>query len=170
MKRSMIVGLAVVAMLGMVTTFALASNATTTGAQDTAGQVEAVQNNAMNAETAVTQEQPAVPVGQNFVDEDGDGVCDVCGNVPGSGVGYQNGNGARGSNFVDEDGDGVCDVCGNVPGSGMGNQNGYGARGSNFIDEDGDGICDTCGTAPADGTGNQYGRQAGQGGGGRWNN
>ena len=47
-----------------------------------------------------------------FIDEDGDGICDNCGN----GVG-----------FIDEDGDGICDNCGN---------------GAGFIDEDGDGICD----------------------------
>jgi type II secretory pathway pseudopilin PulG len=170
MKRSVIVGLVVVAILGIVTTVALASNAKTTNALDTAEQVESVLGEEMNTETAVTQEQPAVPAGQNFVDEDGDGVCDTCGSVPGSGMGSQNGNGPSGSNFVDEDGDGVCDTCGSVPGSGMGSQNGNGAMGSNFVDLDGDGVCDTCGMAPADGTGNQYGRQAGQGRSGRWNN
>jgi hypothetical protein len=169
----MIVGLAVVALLGIITTFALAGNAKITNAMDGAEPVESVLDEEVNLETAVTQEQPTVPVGQNFVDEDGDGVCDNCGSVPGSGMGSQNGNGAMGSNFIDEDGDGVCDVCGNVPGSGMGSQNGNGTMGSNFVDEDGDGICDTCGMAPADGSGNQFGRQGGQGSqgrGGRWNN
>lgn len=177
MKRSMIVGLAIVAILGGATVSALANKTATTNALDTTEPVESVLDEAVNLETAVTREQPAVPTGQNFVDEDGDGVCDTCGSVPGSGTGNQNGNGAGGSNFVDEDGDGVCDTCGSVPGSGMGSQNGNGAMGSNFVDEDGDGICDTCGMAPADGSGKQYGRQGNQGGqgggqgrGGRWNN
>jgi len=75
------------------------------------------------------------PAERPFVDEDGDGVCDVCGNVPGEfagGRGWRgqgpNGEGVR--QFVDEDGDGVCDVCGNVPGEGQ------------FVDQDGDGVCD----------------------------
>ena len=53
----------------------------------------------------------------NFVDEDGDGVCDDC---QGTGVG-----------FVDVDGDGICDSCLEA--------------GVGFIDEDGDGICDNMG-------------------------
>lgn len=78
-----------------------------------------------------------------FIDEDGDGICDNCGN----GVG-----------FIDEDGDGICDNCGNgdgfvdedrdgicdnwdAAGRGYGRRIGRG-RGSRFIDEDGDGICD----------------------------
>ena len=39
--------------------------------------------------------------GSGFVDEDGDGVCDTCGNGSGQGRG-----------FVDDDGDGVCDHAG----------------------------------------------------------
>ena len=66
----------------------------------------------------------------NFIDEDGDGVCDHCANL-GGGRGHRGFNGTctntQGSftrgNFVDADGDGVCD---------------------NFIDEDGDGVCDHC--------------------------
>ncbi len=53
----------------------------------------------------------------NFVDEDGDGICDNC---LGTGIG-----------FVDEDGDGVCDNCLEA--------------GAGFIDADGDGICDNMG-------------------------
>ena len=174
MKRSMIVTVTLVALLAFVATFALTSRATTINALETTEQVDSVLDQEITAETAVIQEQPAVPIGQNFVDEDGDGVCDSCGGVPGSGMGSQNGNGAMGSNFVDEDGDGVCDSCGGVPGSGMGSQNGNGAMGSNFVDLDGDGVCDTYSTRPADGTGNQYGRQGGQNGGqgrgGRGNN
>lgn len=75
--------------------------------------------------------------GTNFVDADGDGVCDyfvdedgdgVCDHCTGDGTGNQ-GSG-QGANFVDEDGDGVCDL---------------------FVDEDGDGVCDHC---IGDGTGN----------------
>jgi hypothetical protein len=79
-----------------------------------------------------------VALAQGPVDEDGDGVCDVCGQASGEGLarGWQfNQDGdARGSgtgwrangeqpcdDFVDEDGDGVCD---------------------DFVDEDGDGVCD----------------------------
>ena len=57
---------------------------------------------------------------ENFIDEDGDGICDnkkeQC---------------SRGENFIDEDGDGVCD-----------NKKGQCSREKNFIDEDGDGVCD----------------------------
>ncbi len=44
-----------------------------------------------------TQAAPQV----NFVDADNDGVCDVCGNVPGAN--------AQAPGFVDANGDGVCD-------------------------------------------------------------
>ena len=68
--------------------------------------------------------------GQNFIDEDGDGLCD---NWAGGGSGRC----GNGQCFIDEDGDGVCD---NWTGSGRcGN-------GQGFIDEDGDGLCDNCGT------------------------
>ncbi len=52
----------------------------------------------------------------NFTDLDGDGVCDTCGNVPGSGqmMRGQGQQGAMGSNFVDADGDGVCDNYGTM--------------------------------------------------------
>ena len=173
MKRSLMIGLAVVAIFGIVTVIALVSNTPIAKALGITDPVESVLTEDVNVETAVTQEQPAVPTGQNFIDEDGDGVCDTCGNVPGTGMGNQHGTGAMGSNFVDEDGDGVCDTCGSVPGTGMGSQHGNGMMGSNFVDLDGDGVCDSCGTAPADGTGNQHGHQGGQGGqahGGRGNN
>jgi hypothetical protein len=81
----------------------------------------------------------------NFVDEDGDGVCDY---APQDGTGFQFGRmgrhamlgqGARGpqmmgAGFVDSDGDGTCD---------------------NWVDANGDGVNDS---APRDGTGHQYGR------------
>ncbi len=75
-----------------------------------------------------------------FVDEDGDGLCDVCGRAPGQGP-------------VDEDGDGVCDL--NATGQGCGMMRRAGANG--FVDEDGDGACDTCGGQPG------QGQSAGQG-------
>ncbi len=98
---------------------------------------------------------------RNFVDQDGDGICDHLGLAPGPGEapGWRLGRrahlgrnggpqvmhrpqglGAGHGTFVDEDGDGICD---------------------NFVDQDGDGIHDL---APRDGTGHQYGR-----GMGRWN-
>ena len=156
MKRYMIVGIAVVAILGIAITMALASNpAMADNILDGAGQVGTAIDEGVNTETAVTQDPIANPSGQNFVDEDGDGICDTCGNIPGTG----------GSNFVDEDGDGVCDTCGNAPGMGTYSHSGQGAVGSNFVDLDGDGVCDDCTPlAPADGTGNQNGRQGGQNG------
>ncbi len=143
MKRYMIVGIAVVAILGIAITMALASNpAMADNAFGGAGQADSAIDEGVNTETAVTQDPIATPAGQNFVDENGDGICDTCGNIPGTGTGNQNGNGAAGSNFVDLDGDGVCDTCGTAPADGTGNQ--YGHQG---------------------GRGGQ-----GQRGGGRWNN
>lgn len=59
--------------------------------------------------------------GRNFIDADGDGICDYCDTY---------------CEFVDADGDGICDNYG----SGK-CRTGRG-RGRNFIDADGDGICD----------------------------
>jgi len=82
----------------------------------------------------------------NFVDADGDGVCDNAGagarpqdgtgNSYGAGArgtvqaGNGRGNGTPGSAFVDADGDGACDNMGqHVPArSGAGNQSGRGGR------------------------------------------
>lgn len=97
--------------------------------------------------------------GANFVDEDGDGVCD---------------------GFVDEDGDGICDNAGeNGHGEGaMGEGNGYmGGRngemgepgshgnshqgsegGGRFLDEDGDGVCDHEGSGQQQQKGHGHGR------------
>ena len=66
----------------------------------------------------------------NFVDADGDGICDNASQQAGQGTGLgQNSNGA----FVDADGDGVCDKLGqNVPardGTGSRNGGGNGQRG-----------------------------------------
>ena len=72
--------------------------------------------------------------GRNFVDADGDGVCDNCGTGMGRGAGGQ------GLGFVDADGDGICDNYGTGAGRGAGGQ------GRGFVDADGDGICDNYGT------------------------
>jgi hypothetical protein len=83
-----------------------------------------------------------------FVDEDGDGVCDNC---DGEGLAPQDGSGNQyGRNGMDR----------SVRGRSTGNQ-GKGAYCDEFVDEDGDGVCDNCdgeGLAPQDGSGNQYGR------------
>jgi hypothetical protein len=117
-------------------------------------------------EIAPVTDLPAPQVQSGFVDADGDGVCDNCG----QGMGNPN---APRQNFVDEDGDGVCDNCG--AGSGQGPHGpGYGnGAGQNFVDEDGDGVCDNCGQgngpmanfvdANGDGVCDNMGQNAGQG-------
>jgi len=60
---------------------------------------------------------PGSGQGRNFVDEDGNGICDFAGEF---------------CRYVDENYDGICDYCGIE-------QNGYGCH---FVDADGDGICD----------------------------
>jgi len=138
-----------------------------------------------------------------YVDEDGDGVCDNCdgeGLAPQDGTGNQNGRtdvnvagrtkgvGYQGNSkscdeFVDEDGDGVCDNCdgeGLAPQDGTGNQKGrdtmdraqrYGQKsGQAQSQRSGRGFSSKAsgtvenpeqptGTTPQDGTGNQYGRK-----------
>jgi hypothetical protein len=65
----------------------------------------------------------------NFVDVDGDGICDnsqsgQChGYGNGSRNGYRNGCGNDCSGFVDEDGDGICDNCQSTCGQGYQNGN-----------------------------------------------
>lgn len=82
--------------------------------------------------------------GANFIDENGDGVCDLAGTGEGYGpFGYAHRVCAE--NFVDEDGDGLCDLIGSGQGFGP-HGNGSGTCGGNFIDEDGDGVCDLMGT------------------------
>jgi hypothetical protein len=73
-----------------------------------------------------------------YVDEDGDGVCDVCGDALGEGYGLGSGYG-----FVDADGDGVNDRYASAPG---------------YVDEDGDGVCDARAVAPGEGAGQGRGR------------
>jgi hypothetical protein len=83
-----------------------------------------------------------------FVDEDGDGLCDVCGGVPGEGEPQENSRGF-GYGFVDEDGVRA------QRGASVNDR--YGTN-PEFVDEDGDGLCDTHGVAPGEGTAQGYGR------------
>jgi len=115
----------------------------------------------------------------NYVDEDGDGVCDngyylfvdedgdgVCDNL------YSNNAYARtlsygsGAGYVDEDGDGICDngLCAFVDEDGDGicdNIGLYGGRGNGsgyyYSDEDGDGVCDNIGLYGGNGNGSGAG-------------
>lgn len=76
----------------------------------------------------------------NMVDEDGDGVCD---NHSGAGEGTMRGSRA----WMDSNGDGVCDGTGEA-----------------FVDENGDGICDNM-PGVGEGTGSWMRRGRGQGAG-----
>ena len=78
--------------------------------------------------------------GINFVDQDGDGLCDTCG-AEGQMMGRMGNraNGAYEAGFVDLDGDGLCDNCGSDQPAN---------DGINFVDEDADGVCDNYGTYP----------------------
>ncbi len=91
----------------------------------------------------------------NYSDENEDGICDACGQVPG-----QNPN-APG--FVDEDQDGVCDYLGTRQQfqgrmQGMrGRMMRRGMTGQGFTDENQDGVCDACGAQPSQGRMGQRG-------------
>lgn len=176
MKKYGMIGLTLLVLLGGVVAFALAQGDTAVApaapALDEAEDVPPVGQDT----------EPALPTGSNFVDDDGDGICDTCGQethlAPADGSGSRYGaDGGRGlgqgtphaaNNFIDEDGDGICDTCGTASGTG-----------SNFVDEDGDGVCDTCGAGGQQGQGNRYGQTgergqgqgqgAGQGHGGQGN-
>ena len=63
----------------------------------------------------------------NYVDDDGDGVCDNCGTACRH---------AACGNYVDDDGDGVCDNCGTACRH---------AACGNYVDDNGDGVCDNIG-------------------------
>jgi hypothetical protein len=100
------------------------------------------------------------------VDQDGDGICDVCGQEIGDGLmrGWrfnQDGDATQFRQgppadrpFVDENGDGICDNCGQQLGDGLMrgwrfNQDGDAAQlrqgppaDRPFVDADGDGVCD----------------------------
>lgn len=70
----------------------------------------------------------------NFVDSDGNGVCDYYGTDLSAGYGV---------NFTDTDGDGACDYYGTGCGAG-------------FTDSDGDGVCDYYGTGRGAGRGGRW--------------
>ncbi len=143
MKRYVIVGIAVVAILGIAISMALINNtALADKADDNGSFLLNATDSSSETETADEQTIEAAASAAGEVNE---------ANVVGETAVAPNG---PGDNFIDEDGDGICDTCGNTPGTGAGNGAG------NFVDEDGDGICDDCGIAPGDGTGNQYGRQS----------
>lgn len=82
----------------------------------------------------------------NWVDANGDGVCDSYTGTP-----KQN-KGAVKPNFVDADGDGICDN--NKTGTPRGNR-------ANFVDADGDGVCDNAGQCQPklDGSGSSNGKK-----------
>ena len=88
--------------------------------------------------------------GGNYVDADGDGICDYAGSV---------------CSFADADGDGLCDSCGTAHLRGMA---GAGC-GGNLVDADGDGICDnltdTDGDGVCDNSARGHGRGRGNGNG-----
>jgi hypothetical protein len=70
--------------------------------------------------TTQTMQQKA---GSNYIDSNGDGICD---NRPGRSKGDKR-------NFIDNDGNGICDNF---------KVQGAGGQGSNFTDNNNDGICD----------------------------
>jgi hypothetical protein len=91
--------------------------------------------------------QPARPAAcTNFVDANGDGICDNC---------------RQGlcDSFVDANGDGICDNCRHLGYQHDGANSGNGPGCGNFVDADGDGVCDNCdqsdcqGGGACDGTG-----------------
>ena len=86
--------------------------------------------------------------GQNYIDADGDGVCDYC--TLGTGTGLRDGSGRQAGGR----GQG-----GNGGGQGLG-------MSEDFVDADGDGVCDNYGTRPQDGTGKKLGGGNGGGNGG----
>ena len=127
--------------------------------------------------------------GRNYVDADGDGVCDradrVCSYVDADNDGICDNRGAcqasetagarHGRQFIDADGDGVCDntdrVCSYVDADNDGicdnreacqaSETAGARRGRQFIDADGDGVCDNAAAGQGRGKGK---RNNGQGG------
>ncbi len=101
----------------------------------------------------------------NFVDADGDGICDNTGLYIGMG------RGKNGGRFIDNDGDGVNDNIGSGIGRYFTDSDGDGicdnigtGIGPNFEDNDGDGVCDNVGTgANLNQAQGGQGKNAGQG-------
>ena len=81
--------------------------------------------------------------GWNYVDTDGDGVCDYAGSM---------------CAYVDEDGDGLCDVCDTYRWCGAHWRGAGRGCGGNYVDEDGDGICDNYTSGQSQGRGCGRGR------------
>ena len=128
MKRTVVIGVAVVLALSLALVIATAAFAqrpsgTRDGVRDFAGAGECTGNG--HAYGFVDEDDDGV--NDRFVDADGDGICDN----EGLGLGYgrsaehaprgqgygkasggetQRGHGMRGANFVDADGNGVCDL------------------------------------------------------------
>jgi len=140
MKRTVVIGVAVVLALALAMVIATAAFA-----QGPSGTRDGIRDLSGNGNGHA----------YGFVDADGDGVCDNAGQGRGHAWGFvdENGDGVN-DRFVDADGDGVCDNAGqglgygrtartasNGQGAGMARR-GYGARGANFVDANGNGICD----------------------------
>lgn len=97
-----------------------------------------------------------------YVDEDGDGLCDVCDTYRWCGAHWRGAGRGCGGNYVDEDGDGICDYY--ASGQGRGGSQGSGSqtgRGGNYVDEDGDGLCDNYVSGQVQGVGRGCGRGRG---------
>ncbi len=63
--------------------------------------------------------------GNQYIDNDGDGICD-------------NWNNYQGTNYVDDDNDGICDNAGNC--------DHHNCHHANYVDANNDGICDNYGS------------------------
>ncbi len=80
--------------------------------------------------------------GCQFIDENGDGICDYYGTGGCYGVN-------QGHYYVDENGDGICDY--------YGTDGCYGTHhGQYYVDENGDGVCDNYGTGGCYGRNQNY--------------
>lgn len=140
MRRIFLIGLAIVAVLVASFTLALAQETESDDDGLVPGRgpnfVDANGDNVCDNCSAQTANQFGWRYRQQngFIDEDGDGVCDNC-----DGTGPHGPMNGRCAGFVDEDGDGICDNC---PGSGSG------PHGPHFVDADGDGVCDLMGSGP----------------------
>lgn len=102
-----------------------------------------------------------------YVDEDGDGLCDVCDTYRWCGAHWRGAGRGCGRNYVDEDGDGVCDyagsMCAYVDADGDGICDYVGGMCA-YVDEDGDGICDYYASGQGRGGSQGSGSQTGRGG------